>query len=266
MPRSVWSGAISFGLVNIPVKLVSAVRDKSVRFHLLHKKDHARIQNKRVCTKDGHEVDWEDLERGFEVSPEHFVTFTEQELEALEPESSRTIDLTDFVDLKEIDPTFFDHPYYLVPDARSAKSYGLLLSALDKTKRVGIATMVMRGKSYLVALRPKGDILMLETMRYAEEVVPADVALEGVKAKAYEPAPKERAVAEKLIDALSADFDPAKYKNEYRERVLEIVEKKAEGHPVEAVAPAKKPQATTDLMAALERSLEAARRKVGAEG
>src|ERR687889_773186 len=177
MPRSIWSGAISFGLVNVPVKLYSSVSRKTVRFHQLNKETGHRIAQKRVDAVTNDEVPFEDIVKGYELGKDRYVVITPEELEALDPEKSRTIDIEDFVDLSEIDPVFYDHPYYLVPDKGAAKAYGLLLSAMQESDKVAVARVVLRSKEQLVAIRPApGGVLMMETMIFADEVVdPGDI-------------------------------------------------------------------------------------------
>src|SRR5687767_1006458 len=174
MPRAIWSGAISFGLVNIPVKLYSAVSRKTVRFHQLDRDDNQRIQQKRVNPRSGREVPYEQLVKGYEVGPDRYVVITPEELDALEPEKTRTIDIEAFVDLDQIDPIFYDHPYYLVPDTGATKAYRLLVDAMEESGKVAIARVVLRSKEHLVALRPKDGILTMETMLFADEVMPPD--------------------------------------------------------------------------------------------
>src|SRR3982750_2166143 len=171
MPRSIWTGAISFGLVTVPVKLYSAVQRKTVRFHQLDAENGVRIAQKRVNPTTGEEVPYERLVKGYEISPDRYVLVDPGELEALEPVKTRTIDIEDFVDLAEIDPVFYDHPYYLAPGAGGAKPYRLLLDAMAETGKVGIATVVIRSKQHLVALRPMGDVLGMATMLFADEVI-----------------------------------------------------------------------------------------------
>jgi DNA end-binding protein Ku len=262
MPRAIWSGSLSFGLVNIPIKMMAAVKDKDVRFHLLHAADGARVKNKHVCSKDGQELNWADIVKGYEVSPDTYVTLTDEEMEGFAAEATRRIDIVDFVDLQDIDPAFFDSPYFLVPDQTSAKSYGLLHEALAKAKKVGIAKMVMRGKAYLVAVRPKKELLLCETMRYAEELVPPAEALGDIKIPAKAADKREVAMAQQIIDTLAAPFDPEKYRNEYRDKVLEVIEKKSAGGTIVAAPSAKAPKGTTDLMDALQKSLEAAKKRL----
>src|SRR5215212_4944601 len=174
MPRSMWSGAISFGLVNVPVKLYSAVNRKTVRFNQLNGKTGHRIAQKRFDPTTGEEVGYDDIVKGYELTKDRYVLITQEELDALDPEKTRTIDIEDFVDLADIDPVFYDHPYYLVPDKGAAKAYGLLLNAMKESGKVAIARVVLRTKENLVAIRPSGDVLLMETMIFADEVVPAD--------------------------------------------------------------------------------------------
>jgi DNA end-binding protein Ku len=257
MPRSIWTGAISFGLVNVPVKLYSAVSKKTVRFHQLHEKDGVRIQQKRVCPADGEEVAYDQIVKGYEITPDQYVVVTPEELEAIEPRKTKTIDIEDFVDLEEIDPIFYDHPYYLLPGTGAAKPYKLLVTAMEEASKVAIARVVIRQKEQLVAIRPTGDILTMETMNFADEVVPHDKFDEAPDTD-VDTNKREVDMARQLIESLSADFDPSKYKDTYRERVLELIERKAEGKEI-AVQPVEEPQPVPDLMAALEASVNAAR-------
>ena len=257
MPRSIWSGAISFGLVNVPVKLFSAVSRKTVRFHQLNGETGHRIQQKRVDSATGEEVDYDQIVKGYELTRDRYVVVSPDELDALDPERTRTIDIEDFVDLEEIDPVYYDHPYYLVPDKGAEKAYGLLLNAMEAAHKVAIARVVLRSKEQLVAIRPAGDLLMMETMIFHDEVVPHDSLDDLPDAKDLKASGRELKMAQQLIDSLSSDFDPSKYHDEYREKVLELIERKASGEEIavqpEAPAPAKVP----DLMAALEASLAA---------
>ena len=181
--RSLWTGSITFGLVNIPVKLFVAVREKSLAFHMLHDQDHARLQRKMVCSKDGKEVHAEHTVKGYEVSPGEYVVVREAELEAAAPKKSKTIEIEDFVEMDEIDPVYFDRPYYVVPQEQGAKAYRLLVEAMEKSKKVGIARFVMRAKEYLCAMRPQEGALILETMHFNDEVIPVD-QVDGVPHKA----------------------------------------------------------------------------------
>ncbi len=258
MARSIWGGAISFGLVNVPVKLFAAVRKKDVRFHQLHAKDGARIQQKRVCTLDGEEVPYEEVAKGYDLGGEQYVLIDPSELEELDPESTHTIDIEDFVDLDQIDPLFFDSSYYVVPDERGAKPYRLLLEAMRESGKVGIARVVMRTKQYLVAIRPLGEALVMSTMNFADEVVPQD-ELEGLPGPAHDVSERELTMANQLIGTLSTDFNPDKYRDTHREQVLELIERKAAGEEVVAQPTAEPRRPVVDLMAALEASLAAAK-------
>jgi DNA end-binding protein Ku len=257
MPRSIWSGAISFGLVNVPVKLYSAVSRKTVRFNQLNEKTGNRIQQKRVDPETGDEVPFEQIVKGFELTKDRYVIITPDELDALDPERSRMIQIEDFVDQEDIDPIYYDHPYYLVPDKGAEKAYGLLLNAQEASGKVAIARVVLRSKEQLVAIRPAGDMLMMETMIFHDEVVPHDDIDDLPSSKSLKVSDREVKMAQQLIDSLSSDFDPSKYRDEYRDKVLDLIERKASGEEIavqpEAATPAKVP----DLMAALEASLAA---------
>jgi DNA end-binding protein Ku len=257
MPRSIWSGAISFGLVNVPVKLYSAVSRKTVRFHQLNRETGNRISQRRVDPETGDEVTYDDIVKGYELTKDRYVVITPEELDALDPERTRTIDIEDFVDLEDIDPIFYDHPYYLVPDTGATKAYGLLLSAMRESGKVAIAKVVLRSKEQLVAIRPQDDLLCMETMIFADEVVAHDSIDDLPDAKELRASERELKMAQQLIDSLSTEWEPEKYRDEYREKVLELIERKAAGEEItvqpEAPAPAKVP----DLMAALEASLAA---------
>jgi len=261
MPRAIWSGAISFGLVNVPVKLYSAVSRKTVRFHQLHDETQARIQQKRVDSQTGEEVPFERIVKGYEVSPDRYVVIAPEELEALDPEKTRTIDIVDFVDESEIDPIYYDHPYYLVPDQGAGKAYRLLLEAMQEAGKVAIAKVVIRSKESLVAIRPADEVLTMSTMLFHDEVVPVDRLddLPG-KEKGSKVTKRELDMAEQLIGSLASDFDPEKYRDDYRDRVLDLIERKAEGEEV-AVAPppAEEEKPVPDLMAALEASIKSAK-------
>jgi DNA end-binding protein Ku len=257
MARSIWSGAISFGLVNVPVKLYSAVSRKTVRFHQLNGETGNRIQQKRVDPETGEEVGYEQIVKGYELTRDRYVLINPDELDALDPEKTRTIDIEDFVDLSDIDPIYYDHPYYLVPDTGATKAYGLLLGAMQESGKVAIARVVLRSKEQLVAIRPAGDILMMETMIFADEVVAHD-ELDGLPdAKELKASQRELKMAQQLIDSLSSDFDPSRYHDEYREKVLELIERKAQGEEIAVQPEAPQPAKVPDLMAALEASLAA---------
>lgn len=256
--RSIWTGSITFGLVNIPVKLFVAVREQNLQFHMLHDQDHVRLQRKMVCPKDGKEVHNEHVVKGYEISPGQYVVVKESELEAAAPRKSKTIEIEDFVALDEIDPVYFDRPYYIVPQEQGAKAYRLLVESMEKSKKVGIARFVMRAKEYLCALRPQAGALILETMHFNDEVIPVD-KVDGVphKSKVDD---RELKMASQLIDSLTTKFKPDKYHDTYREAVQEIIEKKAEGEEIvtQPEVSEKKGRAS-NLMAALEASLASAK-------
>jgi DNA end-binding protein Ku len=257
MPRSIWSGAISFGLVNVPVKLYSAVSRKTVRFHQLNGRTGTRIQQKRVDPATGDEVPYEDIVKGYELTRDRYVVLTPEELDALDPERTRTIDIEDFVDLSDIDPIYYDHPYYLVPDRGAAKAYGLLLDAMRDAGKVAIARVVLRSKEQLVAIRPAGDVLMMETMVFHDEVVEPDSIEDMPERGELEPSDRELKMARQLIDSLSSEFEPERYHDEYREKVLDLIERKAQGEEIAVQPEAPQPARVPDLMAALEASLAA---------
>jgi DNA end-binding protein Ku len=263
MARAIWSGSISFGLVNIPIKVVGAVSDKDIHFNQLHEQDGARIKYKKVCSKDGEEVPAEDIVRGYEIRSGQYVTFTDEELEAADPKASRTVEIQDFVDLPEIDPAFFDKPYYLVPDKAAGKAYALLLAALRDTNKVGVARVVMHGKENLVALRALEGVLMMETMHFAEEVTPPEKIAEEVKAGDIAVDKRQLELAKQIIESLSSPFEPEKYENTHRKKVLELIEQKAEGRQVVVEPEVPVSVRTADLLGALEKSLAAARTRHG---
>ena len=255
MPRPIWSGAISFGLVNVPVKVFSATSSKDVRFHQLDGKSKSRIKQKRVSMATGEEVPYEDLIKAYEIAPDNYVTITPEELEALDPKASKTIDIEDFVDLDQIDPVYYERPYYLVPDKGGQKAYALLRNAMRETNKVGIARVVLRTKQYLAAIRPKDDALVMETMLFSDEVNPLDeLDLPGPDVDVTE---REEKMARSLIDSLTTDFEPSKYRDEYRERVLKLIEQKASGQEIVVEDAAEEAPRVVDLMAALEASLAA---------
>ncbi|MDQ6605651.1 MAG: Ku protein [Actinomycetota bacterium] len=257
MARAIWSGAISFGLVNVPVKLYSATSPKTVRFHQLSAKTGARIKQKRVDPSTGDEVAFEDIVKGYEITPERYVLISSEELDALDPKATKTVDIEEFVDLADIDPIFYDHNYYLAPTAGGVKAYRLLLDAMREAGKVGIGRVVLRSKQQLCALRPTSDVLTLTTMLFGDEVLGSERLDELDAIADAEATDRELAMAQQLINSLSADFDPTKYKDEYRERVLELIERKAAGEEIAVQPEAEEPAAAPDLMAALEASLAA---------
>ena len=257
MPRSIWTGAISFGLVNVPVKLFSATEDKDIHFNQFQKDTGERIRYKRVAEGTGDEVEYDDIVKGYEKSKGRFVIVTPEELEAVEPGKSKTIEIEDFVDLDEVDPIYFEKTYYLAPSGSGAdKAYVLLRQAMEKANKVAIGRFVMRTKQYLVALRPAGKLLFLQTMFFPDEIR-ATKDLEG-DVKGARVNDRELKVAEQLIDSLSTAWDPDRYHDTYRERVLDLIEQKAKGEEV-VVEKAEAPESNVvDLLAALEASLAAA--------
>jgi DNA end-binding protein Ku len=263
MPRSIWSGAISFGLVNVPIKLFSAVSRKSVRFHQLHDESGVRIQQRRVDPSTGEEVGYDHIVKGYEIGPDRYVVITPEELESLDPKKTRSIDIDEFVDLDEIDPIYFDHPYYLAPAQGGAKAYKLLLDAMRDAGKIAIGRVVIRQKESLVAMRPmQGDVLGLTTMIFADEIVDPSTIDELDALEDVEAGERELGMAKQLIESLSSDFDPSGFTDEYRQRVLELIDRKAAGEEI-AVQPAEEPAPVPDLMAALEASIASAKKGGG---
>jgi DNA end-binding protein Ku len=261
MPRSIWTGAISFGLVTVPVKLYSAVNRKTVRFNQLNRQTGSRINQKRVDASTGDEVAYEDLVKGYEISADRYVVIDPVELEAVEPKKTKTIDIEDFVDLEDIDPIFYDHPYYLAPGPGGAKPYRLLMEAMRETNKVGIAKVVIRSKESLVALRPMADhdVLEMATMLFADEIVDPDRIDDIPTADEVETSPRELDIAKQLVESLAGDFEPEKYKDTYREAVLDMIEKKAAGEEIAVQPEAEEAEPVPDLMSALKASLDAVR-------
>jgi DNA end-binding protein Ku len=255
MPRAIWSGSVSFGLVNVPVKLFSAVSQKEVRFNMLHDADGGRIELHRFCSIEQKEVPWEHIVKGYQVSPGRYVTLTEEELAAADPKATRSIDIEEFVALEEIDPIYYDATYYLAPDKGAGKAYALLLEAMRRSRKVAIGRFVLRTKQSLCCLRPLEDVLALSTLNYADEINPRD----DLVGESGEPSDRELEMAERLVDSLTAPFDPDKFKDDHREKVLALVEKKAAGE--EVVAPAEPEEAgrVVNLADALAASLAAAK-------
>jgi DNA end-binding protein Ku len=254
VPRALWNGSLSFGLVNVPVALYSAVRDLDVHFHELHAKDGARIETRRFCSEEDREVPYEEIGRGYDLDGKQ-VVFSDEELEALAPARTRTIEIQAFVDLAEIDPILFDHPYWLVPTGESQgplRAYRLLVEVMGSTDRVALGRFVMRTKEYLVAVRIREGLLALTTMRFADEVRDT----KEIDSGAREPAKGQLDQAIALIDALTTGWDPSRYEDRYRERLKAIVRKKEKGQTIKAPAQEKQPGATPDLMAALRRTLD----------
>ena len=264
MPRATWSGAISFGLVNIPVKLYTATSRQTVRFNQIDTRTGSRVRQKKVSDADGTEVPPEDIAKGYELASGSYVIVSEDELAALDPEASRTIDLVEFVDQESIDPIFYDSGYYLAPDQATIKPYALLLSAMTDRGKVGIARFVMRGKEYLAAIRPQGDKLVLSTMLYADEIRDAAEIPELEGLDDVELDDREVKMAGQLIDSLDTEFDPQEFTDTYREKVLDLIERKAAGEEglVEAPVPVESDK-VVDRMAALEASVAEAKKARG---
>jgi len=260
MARSIWTGAISFGLVTVPVKLYSAVSRKTVRFHQLNAKTGVRIQQKRVDPTTGDEVSYDDIVKGYELTPDRYVLIDPGELDALAPKKTRTIEIEDFVELSEIDPIFYDHPYYLAPGPGGAKPYRLLVEAMRETGRVAIARVVIRQKEQLVALRPMGDVLGMSTMLFADEVVDPERVDALADVSEVEATKRELDIAKQLVESLAGSFEPEKYHDVYRDEVIDLIERKAAGEEI-AVQPAadEDDEPVPDLMAALKASLDAVR-------
>ena len=260
MPRVIWKGSVSFGLVTIPVQLFSAVSRKNVRFNQLDAETGARVRYKKVSSADDTELGAERIVKGYELTPGEYVTVTDAELEQLAPVAARTIDIDAFIDLADIDPVFYDSAYHLVPDEATAKPYKLLASAMQEADKVAICHFVMRSKQYLAAIRPVDGKLMLSTMVYADELVATDQidGFDGLGDIAVDE--RETAMARQLIAALEADFEPDRYTDTFREAVLELIERKASGTATATVtAPAPTSDTVVDLMAALEASVAAAK-------
>jgi len=263
MARAIWSGTISFGLLNVPVKLYSAVARRGISLREIRESDGARIRHRRVAEGTDEEVPYDGIVKAFEITPDRYVPLSKDEMAALAPEKTRAIEVQDFVDLDQIDPIYFDSPYYLGPAEGAEKAYSLLAQAMEESGKVAIARFVFRNKEHLAALRPSDGVLTLTTMRFADEVVPPsdlDDVLPSSKPKVGK---QEVEMAEQLIDSLTRDFDPDAYRDEYREQLLALIERKAEGKDVLSAPVAEEPKATAapDLMAALEESIAAVKGK-----
>jgi len=258
MPRAMWKGAISFGLVTIPVAVYPATEEKTLRFNQLHDEDGGRVRYKRVCEKDGEEVSFEHIVKGYEVEKDRYVVLTDEDLNAIPVESSRAIDIHRFVDLDEIDPVMFKKSYYLVPEETGAKAYALLREAMADDGRVGVAKVSFRDKEHLAALRFKDEAFVLETMYWPDEIREADFGGVDVSAKIRG---QELEMAKQLIESLSGEWNPEEYADEYRQALLQIVEAKLNGQEIEVVA-AEPTAKVVDLMEALKASVAAAKKQV----
>lgn len=265
MARGVWTGSISFGLVSVGVKALTAVRDHDIHFHQIEKGTGSRIGNQKVSKKTGEAVDTDDIEMGYEIRSGRTVTFDSDELRDLRPESTRVIDVSDFVSLDSIDPVYFDRTYWLAPtDEGAVKAYRLLAAAMAKTQQVGIGSVVMRNKQYLAAIRPLDGALAMSTMRFVDEVV--DIGdLDEIPTTGAKPSAKELALAEQIIGALAGDWDPTRYHDTYTEELTQLIEAKDRGDEVTPESESTPSGAKVlDLMAALQASVDAAKAERGA--
>ena len=263
MPRAIWSGSISFGLVNVPVKLYSAVHPQGLSFHQFQEGTNARVRNKRVSEKTGKEVAYEDIVKGYEVEKGHYVMVEPDELAEFNPRATRTIDIEDFVALDDIDPIYYDNTYFLAPeDSEGArKAYALLLKAMEDQKKVAIGRLVMRNKQYLAAIRPHDGALAVSTMRFHDEVMsPADIDAIPTGRSAPRAQAAEVKMAGQIIDSMSRDWNPKRYEDTYRVQVLDFLKKKAAGEEIVVEEEPEEQSKVVDLMAALEASLEAAKK------
>ena len=257
MPRSLWTGSLSFGLVNVPVRLVSAVRDRDLHFRQLHESDGAPIEVQRWCEQEDVEVPWEEITHGYELEDGGQVIVSDLELQAIEPRKTRTIDIEQFVDLADVDPIYFNHPYFLVPAAEddgAKRAYRLLTEVMSKTERAALGTLVMRTKEYLALVRERGGALTLTTMLFADEVRPTK-DVDAATAKAHKPTAKQLNAAVSVIEALAVEWDPDKHKDRYRDRLRKVVDRKRKGATIEIPEPREEPEPAPDLMEALERTL-----------
>jgi DNA end-binding protein Ku len=262
MARAIWSGSISFGLLNVPVKLYSAVARRGISLREIRESDGARIRHRRVAEGTDEEVPYEKIVKAFEISKDRYIPLEKSELEALAPEKTRAIEVQDFVELGEIDPIYFDSPYYLGPAEGAERAYSLLTRAMQESGKVAITRFVFRNKEHLAALRPADGVLTLTTMRFADEVVPTSELEDVLPVEAPKAPKREVEMAEQLIDSLTSEFDPGAYRDEYREQLLAMIERKAAGEQIVA-APTEEPEPTKapDLMAALEQSIAAVQGK-----
>jgi DNA end-binding protein Ku len=258
MARAIWSGTISFGLLNVPVRMYSAVARRNIALREIRESDSSRIKHRRVAEGTDEEVPYENIVKAYELSPGQYVPLSKDEMAALAPEKTRAIDVQDFVDIEEIDPMYFDSPYYLGPADGAEKAYSLLAKAMESSGKAAIARFVFRNKEHLSAIRPADGVLTLTTMRFHDEVVPPSELDDLLPDKKPKVAKREQEMAEQLIDSLSTEFEPNSYRDEYREQLLALIEQKAEGKEIVAPeAEAPKETKAPDLMAALEQSIAA---------
>lgn len=261
MPRSIWNGVISFGMVSIPVKLYTATEDKDISFNLLHKECGTRLKQLRWCPKHDRAVEWSEIARGYEYSKDEYVVMEDEDFEKLPLPSKQTVELTAFVEAQQIDPIYYQKTYYLEPEQKGVKPYALLMKALKEKALTGIAKIAIRNKEQLCALRPLDGTLVIETLFYPDEIreVPSEIDLGDVKVS-----PAEMKMAEALIELLQDDFKPEEYRDEYREALQQVIDAKLDGTEVEAPEVAR-PAKVTDLMSALKASVAAAKKKGRAE-
>ena len=252
MPRSIWNGTISFGLVAVPIKVHSATESHTIHFHQVHEKDGARIKQKRICSKEGKEVPYEEVAMGYEVRGGEFVMLSQEDIDAAAGDRSHSIVLEEFVHHEQVDPVYYDRTYYLGAGEDGQDAYRLLHDALQKTERAGIGRWVFHNREYLVAVRGREDVLLLHTMRFADELVPAEKL--DVPSPTRRPSENELNMAERLVESLRKPFRPNAFKDSYRDRVAELIKRKAKGEEIELPAP-EEAETTDDLMAALEASL-----------
>jgi DNA end-binding protein Ku len=258
MPRSLWTGSLSFGLVNVPVGLVTAVRDLDLHFRQVHEKDGAPIEVQRWCSEENSEVPLEEITRGYELDDGRQVTVSDLELQAVQPRRTRTIDIEQFVDLADVDPIYFEHPYFLVPvgeDDGSARAYRLLTEVMSRTERAALGRFVMRAKEYLAIVRERDGALTLTTMRFADEVRDAG-DVDAATRKSHKPTRKQLDAAVAVIEELTCEWDPDKHKDRYRARLKRVVDRKRKGETIKAPKQAEQPEPASDLMAALEQTLQ----------
>jgi DNA end-binding protein Ku len=256
MPRPIWSGTISFGLVSVPVRMYSATESKELKFHFLHKDDLSPIGYDKVRRDTGEHVDPDDIVRGFEIEKGRFVELTEEDLDRLDIELTHSIDICDFVDIEEIDPIYFRKAYYLLPQDGAEKPYRLLLRALEESGKVGIAKVVIRKKQHLAALRPWSGVILLETMYFADEIRKPESVDAGGKLRSA-----EVEMARSLVDNLSDSFDPEKYDDTYRKELLDLLREKAETGEISAPTEEPEEAEVVDLMSALRESVERTKRQ-----
>jgi DNA end-binding protein Ku len=266
MGRAIWSGAVSFGLVNVPVKAYTAVRDHEVRFHQLERETSARVRHQKVSEKTGEQVDSDDIVSGYEISPGRYVAMEPDELDELRPKTTRTIDVADFVALADIDPVYYERTYWLAPDGEAAAhAYRLLAAAMESEQRVGIGTVVMRTKQYLAAVRPLDGALAMSTMRFADEVLPRS-SVEQIPHRSVKADPKEMKLAGQIIDPLTTDWDPGRYHDTYTEELKKVLKAKAAGKTITAEEATAATSNVVDLMDALQASVEAAKQARSGHG